>query len=175
MNFKLKTKIVRAWFVHFLTCSGLIAGFLSITFIFQNDQRSAFMCLGLALLIDTIDGTLARKFKVSKYVKNIDGKMLDSVIDFFNYIIIPCIMIFWFKIVPLPFEIIIPVIILVISAISYSNLNLIFYSFKICSYKVYPYTTSQKIKDILNCFYDFMVFYDFKDFTWNVLSISKYL
>ena len=82
------------------------------------------MCLGLALLIDTIDGTLARKFKVSKYVKNIDGKMLDSVIDFFNYIIIPCIMIFWFKIVPLPFEIIIPVIILIISAISYSNLNL---------------------------------------------------
>ena len=65
-----------------------------------------------------------RKFKVSKYVKNIDGKMLDSVIDFFNYIIIPCIMIFWFKIVPLPFEIIIPVIILIISAISYSNLNL---------------------------------------------------
>ena len=124
MNYKLNTNIVRAWFIHFLTCSGLIAGFLSITFIFQNDQRSAFMCLGLALLIDTIDGTLARKFKVSKYVKNIDGKMLDSVIDFFNYIIIPCIMIFWFKIVPLPFEIIIPVIILIISAISYSNLNL---------------------------------------------------
>ena len=41
--------------------------FLSVTFIFQNDQRSAFVCLGIALFIDTIDGTLARKFKVSNY------------------------------------------------------------------------------------------------------------
>ena len=50
--------------------------------------------------------------------------MLDSVIDFFNYIIIPSVMIYWFKFVPTPFEIIIPSIILIISAISYSNNNL---------------------------------------------------
>ncbi len=50
--------------------------------------------------------------------------MLDSVIDFFNYIIIPSVMIYWFKFVPAPFEIIIPSIILIISAISYSNNNL---------------------------------------------------
>jgi len=50
--------------------------------------------------------------------------MLDSVIDFFNYIIIPSVMIYWFKFVPSPFEIIIPSIILIVSAISYSNNNL---------------------------------------------------
>ena len=50
--------------------------------------------------------------------------MLDSVIDFFNYIIIPSIMIFWFNLVPVSFEIIVPLTILIISAISYSNLNL---------------------------------------------------
>ena len=50
--------------------------------------------------------------------------MLDSVIDFFNYIIIPSVMIYWFKLVPTPFEIIIPITILIISAISYSNKNL---------------------------------------------------
>ena len=113
-----------AWSVHLLTCSGLIAGFLSLICIFQNDETSAFLFLGLALLIDAIDGTLARKFKVSVFLKNIDGKMLDSVIDFFNYIIIPSLMIYWFKFVPAPFEIIVPSIILIVSAISYSNNNL---------------------------------------------------
>ena len=124
----LKTKknidIILAWSVHLFTCFGLIAGFLAIISIFKNNQTSAFLFLGLALLIDAIDGTLARKFKVSVFVKNIDGKMLDSVIDFFNYIIIPSVMIYWFKFVPTPFEIIIPSIILIISAISYSNNNL---------------------------------------------------
>ncbi len=124
----LKTKknidIILAWSVHLFTCFGLIAGFLAIISIFKNNQTSAFLFLGLALLIDAIDGTLARKFKVSVFVKNIDGKMLDSVIDFFNYIIIPSVMIYWFKFVPTPFEIIIPSVILIISAISYSNNNL---------------------------------------------------
>ena len=113
-----------AWSVHLLTCSGLIAGFLALICVFKNDETSAFLFLGLALLIDAVDGTLARKFKVSIFVKNIDGKMLDSVIDFFNYIIIPSVMIYWFKLVPSPFEIIIPSIILIVSAISYSNNNL---------------------------------------------------
>ena len=113
-----------AWSVHLLTCSGLIAGFLALICVFKNDETSAFLFLGLALLIDAVDGTLARKFKVSIFVKNIDGKMLDSVIDFFNYIIIPSVMIYWFKFVPSPFEIIIPSIILIVSAISYSNNNL---------------------------------------------------
>ena len=116
--------ILLAWSVHLLTCSGLIAGFLALICVFKNDVTSAFLFLGLALLIDAVDGTLARKFKVSIFVKNIDGKMLDSVIDFLNYIIIPSVMIYWFKFVPSPFEIIIPSIILIVSAISYSNNNL---------------------------------------------------
>ena len=124
MNYRLKINYIKAWLVHLLTCSGLVAGFLSLTYIFKNDQKSALICLGIALVVDAIDGTLARKYKVSKYIKNIDGKMLDSVIDFFNYIIIPSIMIFWFSIVPVSFEILIPLIILIISAISYSNQNL---------------------------------------------------
>ena len=116
--------ILRAWTVHLLTCSGLIAGFFAIICIFNNNLTSVFLFLGIALLIDAVDGTLARKLRVSFFVKNIDGKMLDSIIDFFNYIIIPSIMIFWFNIVPVSFAILIPLTILIISAISYSNLNL---------------------------------------------------
>ena len=61
-----------AWCIHLLTCSGLIAGFFALISIFKNDQTSAFLFLGLALLIDAIDGTLARKFKVSVLIKNLE-------------------------------------------------------------------------------------------------------
>ena len=121
---KFNLKVYISWCIHLLTCSGLVAGFLSLINVFENNQAGAFLWLGVALIIDAIDGSLARKFEVAKNVKNIDGKMLDSVIDFFNYIIIPSIMIYWFDFVPMYFEIVIPLIILVISSISYSNKNL---------------------------------------------------
>ena len=57
-----------AWSVHLLTCTGIIVGFFALISVFNNDQTSAFLFLGLALIIDAIDGTLARKFKVSIYV-----------------------------------------------------------------------------------------------------------
>ena len=112
-------------FVHFLTGCGVIAGFFSLIAVLNNNQKEAFIWLGVAFLIDSIDGTLARKFNVKKNFPHIDGKMLDSIIDFFNYVIIPSIMIYWFKYVPDQFIIIIPSILIFISIYSYVNLNVL--------------------------------------------------
>ena len=112
-------------FVHFLTGCGVIAGFFSLIAVLNNNQKEAFIWLGVAFLIDSIDGTLARKLNVKKNFPHIDGKMLDSIIDFFNYVIIPSIMIYWFKYVPDQFIIIIPSILIFISIYSYVNLNVL--------------------------------------------------
>ena len=111
--------------VHLLTGFGIIAGFFSLISVLNNNQKDAFLWLGLAFLIDSIDGTLARKFDVKKNLPNIDGKMLDSIIDFFNYVIIPSIMIYWFNYVPDQFIVLIPVILIFISIFSYVNLNIL--------------------------------------------------
>ena len=50
--------------------------------------------------IDGIDGTLARKVDVVKQTPNIDGTIVDSVVDYLNYTIIPSLMIYWFQMVP---------------------------------------------------------------------------
>ena len=63
--------------VHLLTGFGIVAGFFSLISVLNNNQKDAFLWLGLAFLIDSIDGTLARKFDVKKNLPNIDGKMLD--------------------------------------------------------------------------------------------------
>ena len=109
--------------IHLFTGFGIIAGFFSLISVINNDQIKAFLWLGLAFLIDSVDGTLARKFDVKKNLPNIDGKMLDSIIDFFNYVIIPALMIYWFKLVPEEFLILIPSILVFISIFSYANLN----------------------------------------------------
>lgn len=121
-NFKYEKLI--ALFVHLLTGLGVLAGFFALISVINNNQSNAFLWLGLAFLIDSIDGTLARKFNVKKNFPNIDGKMLDSIIDFFNYVIVPAITIYWFKLVPDNLLIFIPSILILVSIYSYVNLNI---------------------------------------------------
>ena len=111
-----KNKIA-AWAVHGFTGSGAVLGFLAIIAILNSDAVGAFLWLGLALLIDGLDGTLARKVNVSEQTPNIDGTTLDNVIDYLNYAIIPSLMIYWFGMVPDNLEIILPAAIFLVSLI----------------------------------------------------------
>ena len=118
-----KNKIA-AWAVHGFTGSGAVLGFLAIIAILNSDAVGAFLWLGLALLIDGLDGTLARKVNVSEQTPNIDGTILDSVIDYLNYVIIPSLMIYWFGMVPGILEIILPAAIFLVSLYTFANLRM---------------------------------------------------
>ncbi len=85
-----------AWAVHAFTTCGIVLGFLALVAVLKNDPVAAFMWLGLALFVDGIDGTLARKARVLEYTPNVDGGTLDNVIDFFNYVAVPALMVYWF-------------------------------------------------------------------------------
>jgi len=112
-----------AWAVHGFTASGIVLGFLSVVAILNNDHVAAFLWLGLALLVDGIDGTLARKAKVNENVPTIDGSTLDNVIDYFTYVIIPALMIYWFEMVPVGWGIICSAAILAASCYTFANIN----------------------------------------------------
>ena len=126
---------VRASLVHFLTGSGIIFSFLALVSVIEGYKLQTFMFLGVALIIDIIDGTLARKYKIDVIFPNIDGKTLDTIIDYINYILIPCIMLYKFNYLPQNFSLIIPIVILCISLYSYINIKLIDASF---SYLGFP-------------------------------------
>tara|TARA_Y100001970_G_scaffold42123_1_gene52411 strand:- start:87 stop:806 length:720 start_codon:yes stop_codon:yes gene_type:complete len=115
---------IAAWAVHGFTGSGAVMGFLAIISILNNDLSGSFLWLGLALFIDGIDGTLARKVDVVKQTPNIDGTIVDSVVDYLNYTIIPSLMIYWFQMVPNGFEIIIPASIFIVSIYTFANVNM---------------------------------------------------
>ena len=127
MNIKIKNvdkDKIAAWAVHSFTASGAVLGFLALISIFNNDQVGAFLWLGLALLVDGLDGTIARKVDVTKTIPSIDGSTLDNLIDYLNYVIIPSLMIYWFQMVPHGWEIIVPAVIFAVSLYTFANINM---------------------------------------------------
>jgi len=78
-----------AWSVHLFTATGIVAGFLAILAIAAHQWQMAMFWLLVSQIIDGLDGSFARWCKVKQVLPYFDGKMLDSVIDFATYAIIP--------------------------------------------------------------------------------------
>jgi len=81
--------VLGAWAVHILTVSG--AGLALAAAVAAADQawQIAFLCLGIALIVDGLDGPLARIAKVDERLPWFDGSALDFIIDYTNYVFIP--------------------------------------------------------------------------------------
>lgn len=75
--------------VHLLTASGALCGLLSLHHTARADWQGAFAWLGAALIIDAIDGPLARRLDVQAALPRFSGARLDQVVDFLNYCVVP--------------------------------------------------------------------------------------
>lgn len=94
--------ILRAWAVHFYTSLGLVLGYLALLAIFNDQPLQAAIYLGIAALIDGTDGLLARRCEVHRWTPNFDGRKLDDIIDYLNYVLIPIYAAYHFEIVTGP-------------------------------------------------------------------------
>jgi phosphatidylcholine synthase len=112
-----------AWAVHAFTTSGAILGFLALIATLNDDRIAAFMWLGLALFVDGIDGTLARKVNVREVIPSFDGATLDNIIDYFTYVVVPAMMIYAFGMVPPGFETVTAAGILAVSCYTFANVG----------------------------------------------------
>ena len=113
-----------AWAVHAFTASGAVIGFLAIVAVLHGDARAAFLWLGLALFVDGVDGTLARGVNVEAATPWFDGRTLDNIVDFLTYVIVPALMVYWFKLVPDGWETAAAAIICAVSCYTFANLRL---------------------------------------------------
>ena len=84
-------RLVLAWCVHLLTASGAVAGALALLATWQGRLDLAGLLMILALVIDSVDGTLARAVGVSEILPNVDGRRLDDMVDYFNFVIVPVV------------------------------------------------------------------------------------
>ena len=73
------------------TASGGAVAVLALYAAIERNFSACFAWLGLALFIDGIDGTLARAARVQVTAASIDGAVLDLVIDFLTYVLVPVV------------------------------------------------------------------------------------
>lgn len=84
-------RLTLAWGVHLFTASGAVVGALALVAISAGDLARASLLMLTALLIDSVDGTLARKVRVSEVLPRIDGRRLDDMVDYLNFAIVPVV------------------------------------------------------------------------------------
>ncbi len=118
------TDRLKAWGAHGFTATGVILAFLATLSLFDNQPKSCLLWLGLALLVDGVDGSLARKVNVKGVLPHFDGSVLDLVIDYLTYVFIPAL--FIYRYIPLPdYTLLIGVsLVLVSSLFCFCNLNM---------------------------------------------------
>lgn len=89
-----------AYLVHLFTALGAVLGFLAVIFILQGDAANALRVLALAVLVDAVDGTLARRVNVGRYAADIDGGLMDNLVDYLTWAFIPMLWAWTFLEIP---------------------------------------------------------------------------
>jgi phosphatidylcholine synthase len=79
----------RAFAVHILTAAGGALALLALLAAVRGAFDTMFICLGIALVVDGMDGTIARALKVAEVLPRWSGDVLDLVVDFVTYVFVP--------------------------------------------------------------------------------------
>ncbi len=91
------------WPIHVLTASGAVLAFLALLAVEKGQWHAALLWLGAALVVDGIDGPLARLTGLAERMPKIDGSILDLVVDYLTYVFVPAMLIYRAGLVPGPY------------------------------------------------------------------------
>jgi phosphatidylcholine synthase len=89
-----------AWSVHLLTASGAAWAMLALVAIGAGRFKAAVGWMVLAVAVDAIDGPLARLFSVKTALPSVDGALLDNLVDYVNYVIVPAFLLYRAALLP---------------------------------------------------------------------------
>jgi len=96
---------VFAWGVHLLTACGAVCCLLALEAAANTAWRVAFAWLAVAVLIDAVDGALARWVRVKEVLPHFDGALLDNILDYGSYVLVPAMILHWSGLLPAPWSI----------------------------------------------------------------------
>lgn len=90
----------QAFLVHILTATGAALALLALLAASRGDWALMFVWLGVALVVDAIDGPLARATNVAEVLPRWSGDVLDLVVDFTTYVFVPAFAIATARLMP---------------------------------------------------------------------------
>ena len=113
-----------SYLVHIFTALGVVFGFLALLATVDGKIPEAFLWLAAALFVDGVDGTLARAVNVNQNTPEIDGAILDNIIDYLNYVVVPVFIFYSLGMAPEPYLLLSCVAILLVSCFTFTNTNI---------------------------------------------------
>jgi phosphatidylcholine synthase len=84
-------RLVLAWSVHLFTACGAVAGAAALLAVAHREWRAAILWMLVGLFVDAVDGMMARRVGVERLTPDFDGRRLDDMVDFLNYVIVPAV------------------------------------------------------------------------------------
>src|ERR1700759_5397446 len=78
-----------AFSVHIFTAMGAGIGLIALLEAVREHWAAMFAWLGLALIVDALDGPIARRLDVVRLQPDWSGEVLDLVVDFVTYVFVP--------------------------------------------------------------------------------------
>lgn len=78
-----------AFGVHILTAAGAALALMALLAATRGDWALMFLWLGVALVVDAVDGPIARAANVAEKWPRWSGETLDLVVDFTTYVFVP--------------------------------------------------------------------------------------
>ncbi len=79
----------KALSVHLLTATGAVLSMFAMLAAVEGNWRVMFLWLVLALIVDGIDGPLARRYDTPRNFPIYDGVLMDLIVDYLTYVVIP--------------------------------------------------------------------------------------
>jgi phosphatidylcholine synthase len=109
--------------VHILTATGAAFALLALIDAAHGEWQRMFIWLGVALFVDTIDGPLARRVRVTEVLPRWSGERLDLIVDYLTYIGIPAFALAESDLLPAPFRVAAAIAILLSSLFHMADLG----------------------------------------------------
>lgn len=113
---------LKAWGVHAFTMSGVVWAILALLAFAAGEIKMMWLWLAIALVVDGVDGSMARACRVKEVVPWFDGVVLDYIVDYLTWTFIPAL--FMYRYLPLgpkPLAMVLLIVVCVSSMFCYCN------------------------------------------------------
>lgn len=110
-----------AFAVHVFTACGAGCALLALMAAVRADWPTMFVWLGIALVIDGIDGSFARRLRVAVLLPRWSGDVLDLVVDILNYVFVPAYAIVVGRLLPDALAVPLGIVIVVTGALYFAD------------------------------------------------------
>ncbi|MEM8750836.1 MAG: phosphatidylcholine/phosphatidylserine synthase [Pseudomonadota bacterium] len=146
--------VLIAFSVHLFTASGAFWAFLALVAAAEGRFTNMWFWLGVALLVDGVDGPLARYFHVKTVLPNWSGELLDCIVDYVTFALIPAFALYQ-------------------SGFLEEYASFLCAALIVCTSAIYYADTRMKSRD--NCFVGFPICWNMLVFTLFVIEPNWYI